>query len=236
MMLSFIYGLVDPRTDAVRYIGKTKNGLKRPRMHGLPSRLKKDKTYKANWIREILTLGLTYTIRVLEEVPIADLCSAEQTWITFGLEAGWPLTNLTRGGEGLHGHVFTAEHRAKISMANRGRKLTEAHRKAISVQARGRKLTPEQRLKFTNLGRTASAETRALIGQAHRGKILSAAARAKVSAANSRPILDLTTGVMYSSATRAAQDLGLCYRSVIRVLRGGLRHTGGHRFTNLATS
>ena len=236
MTTSFIYGLVDPRTGLVRYVGKTKNGYKRAFMHQLPSKLKGDKTYKANWIRELLGVGLTYEVRVLEEVVEEDLCTAEITWITFGLESGWPLTNLTRGGEGLSGHVFTEEHRAKISLANTGRKLTYEHRVAISQRMRGRPLTASQKKNLNNLGRRHSIETCARIGLAHRGKVLSAETRAKVSLAKGRPVLDLTTGVTYPSATRAAVELGLCYRSVIRVLRGGLRHTGGHRFTRLTTS
>ena len=34
-----IYGLADPATDAVRYIGRSSNGLVRPRGHFKPSSL-----------------------------------------------------------------------------------------------------------------------------------------------------------------------------------------------------
>ena len=51
----FIYTLTDPRTNIVRYIGKTKNIDDRYRRHLQKSYLEKyDKnTYKSNWVIRI---------------------------------------------------------------------------------------------------------------------------------------------------------------------------------------
>lgn len=45
-----------------------------------------------------------------------DAARVEQTWIA----AGWTYYNKTIGGEGVVGHVFTEEHRRKISEAKKG--------------------------------------------------------------------------------------------------------------------
>ena len=55
------------------------------------------------------------------------------------------LCNLTDGGDGTIGQVFTQEHREKISKANKGRKLSDEHRKNLRESGRNWGLTKEQR-------------------------------------------------------------------------------------------
>lgn len=94
-----VYGLTDPTTAAIRYIGKSSAGLERPREH--VGKIGRETTHKANWIRVLLQAGAMYGIRVLEECSDFDQAAqAEIRWIAEGRRAGWPLTNLTDGGEG----------------------------------------------------------------------------------------------------------------------------------------
>src|SRR5689334_22004216 len=112
-----IYGLVDPRTDAVRYIGKSCSGISRPKVHSMSSSLQQ-RGHKVNWVRSLVALNLKPTIRVLEEFSaVADLNDAECFWIAQGRGLGWPLTNLTKGGEGTTGCIVSAETRAKLAAA-----------------------------------------------------------------------------------------------------------------------
>ena len=60
-----VYALIDPRTGAVRYIGKSSTGMRRPRQHINKCYLAGD-DYKARWIRQLLSLGLTYEIAILD--------------------------------------------------------------------------------------------------------------------------------------------------------------------------
>lgn len=117
-----IYGLVDPRTKLVRYVGKSSSGLTRPRSHLCPSNLA-HRTYSARWIKSLLALGLRYEIVVLETPHKEILSDTERWWIAYGRASGWPLTNLTDGGEGAFGThpVFTPHHRASLSVAARRR-------------------------------------------------------------------------------------------------------------------
>jgi hypothetical protein len=141
-MKYLVYGLIDPITMMVRYVGKSSNGLARPKSHKTPTnRIKK--TYVGAWIRSLYKQGLTYTIVVLEVCSErADLPDCERWWISYGRLSGWPLTNLTDGGEGRPGYIPTPETRQRMSDAQRGRPLTEQHKEALRVP---KQYTPESR-------------------------------------------------------------------------------------------
>lgn len=92
---NLIYGLIDPRTLLIRYIGQTTQGMSRPKAHQKQG----SSGYCKNWIANLKHVGLTYEITVLEQLDDpSDLDQAEQWWISFGRACGWPLTNLTPGG------------------------------------------------------------------------------------------------------------------------------------------
>ena len=44
------------------------------------------------------------------------------------------LVNMTDGGEGLQGHIFSEEHKRRISESNKGRKLSEEHMRKLSKE------------------------------------------------------------------------------------------------------
>lgn len=132
-----VYGLADPDSLDVRYIGKSSSGLRRPLQHGLPSQLKKT-SYKTNWIRSLLTEGKTYRILVLQEVSsAAELADAERHWIREARGLGWRLTNLTDGGEGIAGFRHSETSRLKMSRTHTGRKRTAATRAKIAAARTG---------------------------------------------------------------------------------------------------
>lgn len=141
-----IYGLIDPRDGQLRYVGKSTNGLERPRHHSYPSVLLVEKTYKANWLRQLLAEGLKPDIEVLEVHETAEsLSEAEQHFIAYFRFVGCRLTNLTIGGDGCVGRIPTIEHREKISKANRGRKYGPETLKKMSDAARRQFSSPEAR-------------------------------------------------------------------------------------------
>lgn len=94
-----VYGLIDPETLLVRYVGRSSSGLKRPQTHGNPRNLAK-RTHCARWIRGLRARGLDFQIVVLESLDSADrLNAAEQWWIAYGKASGWHLANHTAGGD-----------------------------------------------------------------------------------------------------------------------------------------
>jgi hypothetical protein len=108
----YIYSLVDPRTGAYRYIGRTAQPGERLRHH----------TYEAawTWIQELRDLGLSAEIQLLETIApqrvrspylavhpqftVAGMTKTavsyqihvnerEDRWILYGLQQGWDLSN-----------------------------------------------------------------------------------------------------------------------------------------------
>lgn len=99
----FIYALIDPNTDEIRYIGKTEQKVAYRRQQHLRCAQVSDKnTHLLNWLRQLLDDGLIPEFCILEEVEQAqDWQERERYWIAHGLDRGWPLTNMTEGGEGI---------------------------------------------------------------------------------------------------------------------------------------
>jgi hypothetical protein len=98
-----IYGLVDPVSGQLRYIGLSTRGLKRPRStEGRVRRGGEGKdTYKVNWIRGLIAKGLHYGIVIIQELPDAEgLYESEKHWIKYFRQMGCPLTNTSDGGIG----------------------------------------------------------------------------------------------------------------------------------------
>ena len=115
--------------------------------------------------------------------------------------------NMRSGGKG---GKHSAETRAKMSDAQRGRSLSAETRAKIGDAQRGRPKSEEHRAKIGASNR--KPETRARIGNAHRGKPLSAEHRAKISAVKQGHVVSTETraklrashlGKTMSSETRA---------------------------------
>ena len=86
-----IYGLIDPKTRLIRYVGLSSSGLQRPKQHRARSC---PNTYCRRWVKILQRSCLDYEITVLETMQTAaGLAEAERWWIKFGKACGWPLTN-----------------------------------------------------------------------------------------------------------------------------------------------
>ncbi len=103
------------------------------------------------------------------------------------------LVNMTDGGEGIIGKIYTEEYRKKLSDSHigiqsgknhplYGKKHSEESRRKISESQIGRKLSKEHRENISkgNAGRIVSDETRRKIGIAHSGKKISDDAKQKM--------------------------------------------------------
>lgn len=124
-----VYALKDPRTQEIRYIGKSTSGMRRVLQHKNSSSLKKI-SHKNNWIKSLLDSGLMYQIEILQNCSSnEETLQAEMYWIKFHKEAGANLTNLTDGGEGTLGRLASEETKQLISLAKK-----EFHKNHPEVQ------------------------------------------------------------------------------------------------------
>lgn len=125
--------LRDPRTNEIRYVGKTVQSLaKRLGAHIHNSAEKR--THRDCWIAGLLMAGSRPTI---EKIDVAgdDWADKERYWIKFYRDAGADLTNRTDGGEGSLGMEVSVETRAIISIQQSAR-MTEEYRAQIAERVR----------------------------------------------------------------------------------------------------
>jgi hypothetical protein len=113
-MKYIIYGLTDPDTQEIRYIGKSTSGLKRPKEHKKPCNLKVS-SHKVNWIKSLIEQGKSYGIIIIEETQTPEELDAKEIyWIAEYKTRGAKLTNGTDGGEGALGREVTNETKEKL--------------------------------------------------------------------------------------------------------------------------
>lgn len=117
-MKTFIYELIDPRTDEPKYIGKSNNPQNRYKEH-----LKdKKQTYKANWIKGLKEHGLKPRLNIIEEVEFNKWEFWEQFYIDLYRSWGFKLTNLEKGGLGIGRQSSLTKKKISISRKNKGNK------------------------------------------------------------------------------------------------------------------
>jgi len=122
----YIYGLCDPRSGELRYIGKSTNVEERVARHIR----KASARYLRRWIAGLLAVGLRPEVVVLDQVNDSwEASIAEQFWIASMRLCGCRLTNLTYGGDGQrNGYKHTPEARLKQSIAEKGKPWSASHR------------------------------------------------------------------------------------------------------------
>ena len=118
-MNTIIYGLDDPETQQLRYVGKTTRNLSQRLRDHLKD---KRRCHRVNWIKNLTVRGLQPGIFEIESVLDRQANEAEKFWIAYFQYIGADLTNGTSGGTGGNtgqGTHRTPEVRAKMSAAQR---------------------------------------------------------------------------------------------------------------------
>jgi len=139
-----IYGIIDPRNNECRYVGKSSHYVKRKRGH-IREVEKGGTSYKNNWLRGLLGEGFEPVFIELEVIPTSeDWVEAEVFWIAYLKSIGARLCNLTIGGEGVPGRLVSEENRRKSSERNTGKVMSEEARLRMSIAKTGVKHTEEQ--------------------------------------------------------------------------------------------
>lgn len=206
-----IYALLDEQRR-IRYVGQSENHEKRAQEHWR-TRNTKDRIRRnpdlAAWLQ-----GLPQApgFHVFQSVSYARRHAAEAYWTELlGAVPGVGLLNVFTGatpGERtraklsernrgrapwIKGKSHTAESRAKMSAAQKGKTVSEetrsrmrAAQQARTHWPRGRKLTEEQRARIgdAHRGKTVTEQTREKISKANKGRRLTEEQRAKIASAS----------------------------------------------------
>ena len=94
-MKTYIYGLVDPETGKMRYVGKSNNPKVRYQYH---LQDKKTNPHKTAWICGLSERGLKPELVILEETTQKQWEERERYWIKRYRDEGAPLVNILEGG------------------------------------------------------------------------------------------------------------------------------------------
>lgn len=113
----FIYGLADPESTLVRYVGKSRDPRKRLLVHISDAKCG-DKFALHNWIRQLIEKGLAPSLIILEESSQSDWNDAEQKWIKYYRNKNGKkfMLNMTDGGD--CGPLLLAENRPNTTLTN----------------------------------------------------------------------------------------------------------------------
>lgn len=148
----YIYGLVDPETDEIRYIGKSIRPTERLMNHCNEV----SGCHRSNWIQSLKKCGLKPEMVILERI-VGDWPwqESEKRWIAYGRANGWNLVNNTDGGDGVSG-------------------LPEETRAKMASTWKGRKHKPESLLKIgaATASRRHSKQTKEKMSAAHKGRVI----------------------------------------------------------------
>lgn len=165
-----IYGLYDPLTNELRYVGQTTTTVaQRLAAHLCPSSLRKH-SHLACWLRSLQAKGHKPSTSVLAEAKDqAELDQLEMDHIAFSRKAGLRLTNGSAGGAGPWGREVSTETREKLSEAQRGvprKKKSPEEKQHLSQVMKGRTTNPPEhyeKLRLAKIGVARSEETKAKI-------------------------------------------------------------------------
>lgn len=149
----YIYGLADPDTGEIRYIGKSIRVYDRLSNHCND----RSRNHRTNWIKTLLQVGKKPALVILEELPHdADWQDSERRWIAHARSNGWRLTNGTDGGDGLMnppeevrekiratwvGRKHSPETLAKYSEMRKGKLHSDEWKQNMSQVMKGREIT-----------------------------------------------------------------------------------------------
>lgn len=124
MKTVFIYGLIDPKTNELRYIGKSINPKVRLRKH-ISERNNHD-SYKDRWVRKIYNSGFKPELIIIDEVLKSEWQFWEQHYIAYYKMLGSKLTNGTIGGDqppSTKGRKHRDESKKKMSESKKGKPI-----------------------------------------------------------------------------------------------------------------
>lgn len=144
MTYGTIYGLYDPQTHELRYVGQTTlTPEKRLTSHLSPKNLQQ-RHYSARWIKSLLNKGLRPELRVLHTAfSREELDALEVDAIAQALATGARLTNHSEGGGGIKGFTHTPETKARMSASRMGHLVSAETRAKIGDTHRGLQHSPE---------------------------------------------------------------------------------------------
>lgn len=133
----FIYGLKDPLTNDIRYVGKTIGLNRRYNAHIANSKIRK--VHSSLWIKSLMNKGVKPELVLIETVNEENWIEREKYWISFYRKL-YDLTNITDGGESntnyaRMGKKNSPEHIAKCVASRTGKSIIQTDKEGKRKKA-----------------------------------------------------------------------------------------------------
>jgi hypothetical protein len=145
----YIYVLIDPRTDEIKYVGKKNNPEKRLYSHLCPCMLKAD-NIKNRWLKKLKKEKLKPIMKVIDTTDNDHWEEKEKYWIKHYRELGCPLKNISDGGLcGPFGENYTEE-----MMSERNDKIRQKQFAHIETKKERRDIFRKKLYDFGNISIT----------------------------------------------------------------------------------
>lgn len=159
----YIYGLVDPETKEIRYIGKSIRPVERLANHCNEI----SNCHRSHWIQSLKKKGLKPEMVILERIvgewPWQE---SEKRWISYCRENGFDLVNNTDGGDGVSG--LPEETRAKMASTWKGRKHKPESLIKIGLATSARRHSDETKEKMSKAHKGRKITWKEKVGEANR--------------------------------------------------------------------
>lgn len=148
----YIYVFLD-ETGTPVYVGKA-NDFK-TRYDGHMRDIRRYDTYFYRWLKKQIAFQKPFYTDILEVCNLKNWQKREKYWIKKFKDIGFPLTNMTDGGDGNNNQVFSRESIEKRNQKLRGVPRPQEVRDKISKSNTGKKLSEEtkEKLRKHNLGK-----------------------------------------------------------------------------------
>src|SRR3990172_2869921 len=142
-----LYGLCDPTTHELRYIGQTSRNIKHRYAQHLYAN---NKSKLCQWIKGLLYQGLKPEIFELEKVPVIEWEFWEIWWIAYWRSLGASLLNTSKGGLRVKsGWKHTEESKKIMSLKLKGRIISDYSRKLQSIATKNKPKSMEMRRRLS---------------------------------------------------------------------------------------
>ncbi len=165
------------------YIGKTILSLENRRQEHIYTVGRHKNTYFHNAIRKHGIDNFEWS--VLTETDSESKLNALEKFYIMAYRKMGLIYNLTDGGEGSSGRIYSEETKKKMSDSHKGKKLkpfTEEHKRKIAEKTRNMSEEQRQKIRESNSKRVHTEESRIKRSEKLKGKKLSDETRAKLSA------------------------------------------------------
>jgi hypothetical protein len=100
-MITYIYILICPIDQEIKYVGKANNPQRRLRDHMKDFRSRLGEFKKTAWLLKLYQQGLKPDMEIVDEVEIDKWKEMESFWIAYFKSIGCNLLNSGKGGNGL---------------------------------------------------------------------------------------------------------------------------------------